>query len=101
MHTSAGEIAFINAEEKATPTLTKMVVGLLTTEDNKPVILAFECFNEFIKMMEDIKIGDTVIIHFTIRSTVSKKSSSRGKYFTALKAVKIEKQTTSVFEFKI
>lgn len=61
---------------------------VVTTQEQYPQDVKFEVIKERIDMIDQLKVGDEVTVHFNIRG-----NEYQGKYFVNLQAWRIEKGT--------
>jgi len=85
-----GKVAQINESEQVTETFLKKVVLVEIATSFQPQLIAFEFVNANIKLVDGIKVGDEVRVHFNLNCSSWMNRAGKRNYSVSLRPVKVD-----------
>lgn len=85
-----GKVALINESEQVTETFIKKVVLVEIATSFQPQLIAFDFVNANIKLVDGIKVGDEVRIHFNLNCSSWTNRAGKKNYSVSLRPVKVD-----------
>lgn len=89
MYTLIGRVSFILDAEQKTETFAKRIVGIMQDGGYKPI--PFEFINDKIKLVDEIKEGNDVRLHFNLHGSDWTNRDGKKNHTASLRPYKVEK----------